>query len=268
MNVNFKKYPILQSLEKGRVDYFNAFIEDSLFFLRGENGGNRVRESFNKNCSKFKRITFVSKAFHNSFQDAMPKIHGLWKDVVTNDIGDIDISGTYIIGDIVYFIKYKVQEGVDFEESFLLAFYKGVYPIFFLERGEHISEFIWVSNASDNAALSDPLEFVSAHLIQTVLLEMFKTYASVETKFVPAKSKSISGAKYYKNDTNLDVTYLTSKWFTNLVRSEGFSVRGHFRMQPKKVNGEWTKELIWIESFEKTGYTHKAQITNYKNKDK
>jgi hypothetical protein len=37
-------------------------------------------------------------------------------------------------------------------------------------------------------------------------------------------------------------------------------VSGHFRLQPKKSNGEWTKELIWIDEFGKTGYTSNAKI--------
>ena len=44
-------------------------------------------------------------------------------------------------------------------------------------------------------------------------------------------------------------------WFTTIVRNECFSVRGHFRLQPQKDNtGNWTKELIYINEFQKHGY--------------
>jgi len=52
---------------------------------------------------------------------------------------------------------------------------------------------------------------------------------------------------------------LDSKWFTTLVKSDAFHVRGHFRLQPKKKDGEWTKELIWINDFQKEGYTAPAR---------
>lgn len=53
---------------------------------------------------------------------------------------------------------------------------------------------------------------------------------------------------------------MDSKWFTNLVKSDGFKVRGHFRFQPKKKDGVWTKELIWINEFEKSGYNREAGV--------
>jgi hypothetical protein len=66
----------------------------------------------------------------------------------------------------------------------------------------------------------------------------------------------------YLNETNSDIEYLDSKWFTTLINSKGFKVRGFFRMQPKKKNGEWTKELIWVEEFEKKGYVRNAKISH------
>lgn len=36
--------------------------------------------------------------------------------------------------------------------------------------------------------------------------------------------------------------------------------RGHWRLQPFKKDGEWTYKMIWINDFEKQGYTRKAGI--------
>ena len=40
-------------------------------------------------------------------------------------------------------------------------------------------------------------------------------------------------------------------------------VSGHFRLQPKKdENGEWTRELIYIEPYAKKGYHRLAKVIN------
>ena len=97
----------------------------------------------------------------------------------------------------------------------------------------------------------------------TVDLSLFIKYAQVETKTVGANKRYKDINCKYTNETNSDITFLDSTWFTNLVKSEGFNVRGHFRMQPKKKDGEWTKELIWISEFEKSGYNRKAKKISY-----
>ena len=90
---------------------------------------------------------------------------------------------------------------------------------------------------------------------------MFKNYAEIETKYLKPKEKTKFVNCKYINETNSDVTLLNSTWFTNLVKSDSFNVRGHFRLQPKKINGEFTKELIWINGFKKNGYVSNAKKT-------
>ena len=53
---------------------------------------------------------------------------------------------------------------------------------------------------------------------------------------------------------------LDSTWFTNIVRSEGFAVHGHFRMQACGPNHSQRK-LTYINDFEKKGYTRRAKKT-------
>lgn len=95
-------------------------------------------------------------------------------------------------------------------------------------------------------------------LVWAVLL--FKKYAQVEVVESKARTKIHAHGCKYLNETDLDIEYLDSKWFTSLVNCKGFKVGGHFRLQPKKKDGEWTKELIWIQDFEKKGYNRKAGI--------
>lgn len=111
----------------------------------------------------------------------------------------------------------------------------------------------------DNQTFDD----AKAQLIQQILLyHLFKKYAKIETKIINKKSriKHPDGEKDI-NETDFDLNYVDCTWFTNIFRSEGFKVRGHFRLQPKKNEaGEWTKELIYINEFQKHGYTRKAKM--------
>ena len=99
-----------------------------------------------------------------------------------------------------------------------------------------------------------------------MIRQAFKSYANVETKILQPHQRPREILCSYRNNTDFPVTFLDSKWFTNLVKSEGFNVRGHFRLQPKKKDGKWTRELIWINEYHKTGYTAPARMLSYLKK--
>jgi hypothetical protein len=62
------------------------------------------------------------------------------------------------------------------------------------------------------------------------------------------------------NNTSFAVTVVTSKWNITSVRTEGFDVSGHFRLQPTH-NGT---KLILIQPFRKHGYVRKAKSESEK----
>ena len=75
----------------------------------------------------------------------------------------------------------------------------------------------------------------------------------------PETIKVAAGEKYgtrkqgHYNASSLPVTIVDSTWNKYIVRTEGFGVSGHFRMQPHgKGNAEL--KLIWIKPFQKHGY--------------
>lgn len=93
----------------------------------------------------------------------------------------------------------------------------------------------------------------------------FEKYAKVETREVAPSCScrpSLQHLEVLKNDTRLKIHIRDSTWFTTICRNEGFNVRGHFRLQPKKKDGEWTRELIYISPYQKTGYHRLASIIN------
>jgi hypothetical protein len=93
----------------------------------------------------------------------------------------------------------------------------------------------------------------------------FKKFATVELDIVePFKKKKTALDPQGKvvNDTGVEVTLLDSRWFREIIREEGFKVRGHFRLQPcKDEQGHWTRKLIYINEYEKHGYHRRAKIS-------
>lgn len=57
------------------------------------------------------------------------------------------------------------------------------------------------------------------------------------------------------NTLPLPLTIVTSKWNITSIRTEGFPVSGHFRLQPYKDR----YEMIFIQPFKKHGYVRRAK---------
>lgn len=112
---------------------------------------------------------------------------------------------------------------------------------------------------SRDGFLSKNIEQFEFHILNLLLITLFIKYAKVEIKVLGPKQKKRDIDCKYVNETNCKISVLDSRWFNTLIKSDAFKVRGHFRLQPKKKNGEWTKELIWINEFEKSGYIAPAR---------
>lgn len=119
------------------------------------------------------------------------------------------------------------------------------------------------------AVLSNSLKGVSDEQIKTWMINhtqtclavlTFKQFAEIETiEIGGSKPKRVKiGSEKYLNESNQQVNVLDSRWFTNIIRTEGFKVSGHFRLQ---AYGEGMKKrkLIYISEFMKSGYSTKAK---------
>lgn len=87
--------------------------------------------------------------------------------------------------------------------------------------------------------------------------ELFLHYAELEIKELPPSRQIWDGPTcLYNNKTKVKINVVDCTWYTRLIQSGEFNVRGHFRMQPYLTG----KRLIWINEFKKSGYTRKAKI--------
>lgn len=249
MKISYSNYPILESIQKKTLGNLYANESDKDFF-NSENI-DIVRKIFNDNSNYFsKHITILSKPFIEAVYLATEKLK-----LLRNEIGYIDISGTYIIGDNIFLVNSKDTKSIS--EICILQFNK-MSTILMIASNEKM----WVSNFVKSYAEKIGIEpynmgGLSFETITNICL--FKKYAQVETKYLKPNSKLKDIDCKYVNDTKLNLCFLDSKWFTTLVKSDGFKVRGHFRLQPYGA-GMADRKLIWISDFEKTGYTAPARI--------
>ena len=260
MKISYRNYPILEKLHKGTLGNMPILEIDKAYF-------NLFGELFSKNWKlnvlNFQHeINLISKPFHEASFKAGEKLTDLWKDILINDISDFNVKGCYLDRDYVYMINYEVKKGSESQE---IAFYvfdkKGIPLLFYVDSViNKIYQQGWISSyfSLDNNS-NEAEQWIFSMLTKIVVYKLFKSYAEVETLILPPTSKVKNIDCKYANDTNFKINYLDSKWFTNLVKSDSFNVRGHFRLQPKKKDGEWTKEIIWISEFTKTGYNAPAR---------
>ncbi len=262
MKIDYRNFPVLLNLENKHMRYECTRVEDS--FILGKIYP-QYSDYWNIFREKFKQeINIISNPFWQATLQAGLKLEDLLCDILDNDLSDFIVQGTYILGEYVCMINFESYHGDSKVRE--LAFYifdkRGVLLAFQLMSSKNeISNVSWVSFSQLELSTTEERELWIGKILHRIfIIKMFKSYATVETKLLKPKQKVVDIVCKYKNNTNLNLTFLDSKWFTNLVKSDAFKVRGHFRLQPKKKDGEWTKELIWINDFQKQGYTAQARI--------
>lgn len=251
MKITTEKYPILKVIEDNVG--FRTFNNEQSVLLRG----NHIIDEFLNIRKKLPTKTmFLSKPFSDAFEQAKQRI---WDTIRNGDVKEERFCNAYITpimgqsNTMVYDVS--INKG-----SLSGMFYKFMDDVLIAYC---VGEDYWVSDRFFNAQPyhTDRWQFIMQCFIEIASFEVFLKYAEIETKHLPPKSKVKDGKKQHKNETNSTVTILDSTWFTTLVKSDAFKVRGHFRLQPY---GEGRKErkLIWINDFQKSGYTAPARKLN------
>ncbi len=258
MKISYSNYPILEKIYKCSLGKgFDCFEDDRKWI---ENNIELFASSFIY-CSKLcnHTINVVSSTFYDAAFKAYDKLDKLLVEILNDDSLPLDISGVFVLPQTVILIDFHKKNTDQYYA--LMVFQKTGEPVMLsiVAASENIDDGIsWVSNTwAENKEEVRPLSVAQFHMAS--ILYMFKQYAEVEIKMLaPGQHLKDINCKYI-NDTKSSLTYLDSKWFTTLVKSDAFKVRGHFRLQPKKKDGEWVRELIWIDDFMKSGYTSPAR---------
>lgn len=217
-------------------------------------------------------IQYVSHSFMEAFSKAFPKLKDLFYEEEIND-GGVLITGGTSNGYTHYHTYYYAVVSVPGSDGKKV----GAYNIVFMDFSKHAKADstvldVYVStktNIEDDSVITSSMiwdgymedKLDSAYWQMFIIgFLLFKKYCDIETKVIdPKKNRraTVAGQKYL-NETDKRITILDATWFTNLVVSGAFGVRGHLRWQPYGP-GLQQKKLIWVEEFTKEGYTRKAK---------
>lgn len=263
--VSYKSHPIIEKLSLGSLGNMPIFQGDVVFF--DINIKSYVHQWKSKLPYFRENIQYMSKSFILAVDQANDKLTDLYLDILKNDTADMNVNGTFISGsasdDVVVMFHHEVRKGSDLLNISMFGFTKEGTPLFTYIDNATVFQNLWISS-SYSFRYKDHHEwkqFIHLWIVKIVVIDMFKRYAEVETKILPPKTKDNTIGCQYNNGTKLPITFLDSKWFTTLIKSDSFKVRGHFRLQ---AHGEGMKQrkLIWVNDFEKSGYTAPARKLN------
>lgn len=253
MKISYSNYSTLKILKEKKINRFKLDEKDYLdFHKKPVFVMEKVFEHFNYFLPSFSENVFlVSNSFYEAFEKSADKMLDLYENTILNKLSEFNISGTYIVKELVWMVNLQKKENQDLIDVGIYIFDK-----------EQRLQTILISNIKDNNFIKDffwdsrkpfPTEKDKWTLVGAIsIINMFQKYAEIETQFIMPKTKSNNIKCIYNNQTDLKITQLDCTWFTNIIRSEGFKVRGHFRLQPY---ADGTKKIIWINEFQKNGYS-------------
>lgn len=102
-------------------------------------------------------------------------------------------------------------------------------------------------------SLKSSPEVFSATLRDAIKCLIFLKLTEPEIIHLAAGKKHGTRKEGHYNATAFPVIIVDSTWNQYIVRTEGFGVSGHFRLQ-RYGKGNMDLKLIWIKPFEKNGY--------------
>lgn len=222
--------------------------------------GLSVVNEFPKVAHLFKeKIQYISDPFYAAYNRSVSKLSSVV------DFEPINQSGTFIsrsspgeTNTIFYSITSEGKKD-DFKLNAIVFFFckeankdKPTLAIIVQKNSKGFKSFL------SNQATKNGLDEMSV-IADIFSLILFLKYCELEIKEVKGNSKANHIGTKYVNETKNNIQILDSTWFTTIVKSEGFHVRGHFRFQPCG-QGMKDRKLIWISDFDKEGYTRQAKV--------
>lgn len=127
--------------------------------------------------------------------------------------------------------------------------------LFYLNPTETLAFQVEADGVSEGAILAGKAR---ERMMQCLL---FLELTDPEILIVPAGKKHGTRANGYFNATDNDITIVDSTWNKFIVRTEGFGVTGHFRLQPHGEKSQLRK-LIWVQPHQKHGYVRRPKSGN------
>lgn len=250
MKFNKKYYPLLQIFEKKAPSVgFNLRLNKSISKLIASLIANYKKE-YEKN------IKYISKPILEFTYKNVEKLTSFQKDL-KDDIGVLLLhTNRKSIDSAVNMIFYQLHRKLDACVTGWLIFV----------AGGHIVEFAQVEVYEDGLVnIQTGSRVMDKEIEEMVLMKLnllvFMQHAELETKIIHGKKnrKVIFNKQKYLSEIDLNIHLVDSTYYTTIIRKEGFKVKGHLRMQ-RYGPGRSLQRMIYIQPFEKHGYTRRAKI--------
>lgn len=206
-----------------------------------------------------KRVQFITQPFLEAALKSVPKVKEILK---SEALGTM--SGTFICPKskgaaktIFYHIESPTTENLKITYLEFSKYEEGPgatcgAAIYYNSDGE---QKIYIGDHYEDIGYKSHLTLVA----EFWMLLGFLKFCDIETKIIQPNEKYRDHKKTrYFNETKSSIEILDSRWFTEIVRTEGFGVSGHLRLQPYGP-GKSMKKWIYISPYEKSGYTVKAK---------
>ena len=109
---------------------------------------------------------------------------------------------------------------------------------------------------SENIYSDTKVKDIAERLFRILIFLYFSEITQVILK--PNGKTGTQSTEKYKNDLNQTFIIVDTTWNRISIRTDGFPVSGHFRLQPCGKNNE-DRILIFIEEYRKNGYVRGAK---------
>jgi hypothetical protein len=208
-----------------------------------------------------KKVQYITQPFYESYWRGRDKLREIALDTEFDDAGTFIIPWKTHTKTFFYMLRTNgKKEDWDFEVM-IIMFTKapssesfGLDLCVYLGKKERMSmDVVWKGFTKEGR---DITWWVS----DLILMKCFLKFADVESKIVKGNKKEKHLGNKYVNETKRNVEILDSTYFTNIIREEGFGVRGHWRLQPVG-SGRIDKRLTWVHDYQKHGYIRRAKIS-------
>lgn len=245
---------------------FPALFDDNIVLKKfiAELEGEVIKTYGNMIKDAKKNLFYVASTIMDHISDSFPKLAKFWEEIPSTIRGLLFVSQgkphclLYFVENLEDRTLIMGQYSAMYGQDHIGDLFAGYIPKGTGEIQFHSYEYV----ASSASSVGDITAVITKIILAT---ELFINYAEIEKKEVQPSRQIWEGPTcLYNNKTKSPITVIDSTWFTHLVSSGAFKVSGHYRLQPYG-HGLTKKKLIWINDFEKTGYTRKAKIESNRN---
>lgn len=207
-----------------------------------------VYDCFNALCLYGFNVDYVSDSFATSTMSNAEKIHMLIKDESPYGLFG-KCAGHLLFQD--WHFTYSITENLTYFTVTKRKAGFGYYDRVFVSAGLNLFHDIDFGSDDEKARA----------MSLGMLILAIKKLGEIETIHVSSGVRRIipnNDDSVVVNKMPFQINVIDSSWLRTIVRTEGFSVRGHFRLQPYGV-GRCERRLIYIKPFQKHGYVRTAR---------